>query len=96
MGADCKSVGVRLPRFESWTCHQGQRQYRIAKAIDVPARRINETVHGKRAISADTALRLSRALGLSDMFWINMQAHYDAEIAGEHIASELATIERIA
>ena len=56
-------------------------QYRIAKAIDVPPRRINEIVHGKRAITADTALRLSRALGLSDMFFINMQAHYDAEIA---------------
>src|SRR5271154_5812870 len=74
----------------------GISQYRIAKAIDVPPRRINEIVHGKRAISADTGLRLSRALGLSDMFWINMQAHYDAEIAREHIGTELATIERIA
>ena len=68
---------------------------RIAKAIDVPARRINEIVHGKRGITADTALRLSRALGLSDMFFINMQAHYDAEIAREHLATALATIERI-
>jgi addiction module HigA family antidote len=74
----------------------GISQYRIAKAIDVPPRRINEIVHGKRAISADTALRLSRALGVSDMFWINMQAHYNAEIALEHIATELATIHRIA
>jgi addiction module HigA family antidote len=74
----------------------GISQYRIAKAIDVPPRRINEIVHGKRAITADTALRLSRALGLTDMFWINMQAHYDAEIAREHLANELATIERIA
>jgi addiction module HigA family antidote len=74
----------------------GISQYRIAKAIDVPARRINEIVHGKRGISADTALRLSRAFGLSDMFWINMQAHYDAEIARDHIGTELATIERIA
>ena len=74
----------------------GISQYRIAKAIDVPARRINEIVHGKRAFTADTALRLSRALGLSDMFFINMQAHYDAEIAREHIASALATIARIA
>jgi addiction module HigA family antidote len=71
-------------------------QYRIAKAIDVPPRRINEIVHGKRGISADTALRLSRALGLSDMFFINMQAHYDAEIAREQLATELATIECIA
>ena len=74
----------------------GISQYRIAKAIDVPPRRINEIVHGKRGISADTGLRLSRALGLSDMFWINMQANYDAEIAREHLATELATIERIA
>jgi antitoxin HigA-1 len=74
----------------------GISQYRIAKAIDVPPRRINEIVHGKRGISADTALRLSRALGLSDMFWINMQAYYEAEIARDHIGTELATIERIA
>jgi antitoxin HigA-1 len=74
----------------------GISQYRIAKAIDVPPRRINEIVHGKRGVSADTALRLSRALGLSDMFWINMQAHYDAEIARENIGTELAGIERIA
>ena len=62
----------------------------------MPARRINEIVHGKRGISADTALRLSRALGLSDMFLINMQAHYDAEIARDQIAGELATIDCIA
>jgi antitoxin HigA-1 len=74
----------------------GITQYRIAKAIDVPARRINEIVHGKRAITADTALRLSRALGLSDMFFINMQARYEAEIAREKLAAELGTIERIA
>ena len=71
-------------------------QYRIAKAIDVPPRRINEIVHGKRGISADTALRLSRALGLSEMFFINMQAHYDAEVARDHIAAELDSIECIA
>ncbi len=53
-------------------------------------------MHGKRAITADTGLRLSRALGLSDMFWINMQAHYDAEIARDHLAGKLDTIERIA
>ena len=74
----------------------GISQYRVAKTIDVPPRRINEIVHGKRGISADTALRLSLALGLSDMFFINMQAHYDAEIAREQIGTELATIERIA
>ena len=74
----------------------GLSQYRLAKAIDVSPRRINEIVHGKRAITADTALRLSRALGLSDMFWINMQAHYDAEIARDHLGTKLDTIENIA
>jgi antitoxin HigA-1 len=74
----------------------GISQYRIAKAIDVPPRRINEIVHGKRGISAGTALRLSRALEVSDMFWINKQAHYDAEVAREQLAAELASIDRIA
>jgi addiction module HigA family antidote len=74
----------------------GITQYRIAKAIDVPARRINEIVHGKRAITADTALRLSRALGLTDMFFVNMQAHYDADVAREKLAIQLGAIERIA
>ena len=74
----------------------GISQYRIAKAIDVPPRRINEIVHGKRAITADTALRLSRALGLSDTFWINMEAPYDAETSREHLAAQLDSIERIA
>jgi addiction module HigA family antidote len=74
----------------------GISQYRIAKAIDVSPRRINEIVHGKRAITADTALRLSRALGLTDMFFVNMQAHCDAKVAREHLATVLATIERIA
>jgi addiction module HigA family antidote len=74
----------------------GISQYRIAKAIDVSPRRINEIVHGKRAITADTALRLSRALGLTDMFFVNMQAHYDTEVAREKLATELGAIERIA
>jgi len=82
--------------LEEFLTPLGVSQYQLAKAVDVPARRINEIVHGKRGISADTALRLSRALGLSDMFWINMQAHYDAEIAREHLAAELASIDRIA
>jgi len=54
-------------------------QYRLAQAIGVPPRRINEIVHGKRAISPDTALRLFRALGTSDRFWMNLQTRYDLE-----------------
>jgi antitoxin HigA-1 len=54
-------------------------QYRLAKDINVPARRINEIVLGKRAISPDTALRLSRYFGMSERFWINLQTRYDLE-----------------
>jgi antitoxin HigA-1 len=54
-------------------------QYRLAKDINVPPRRINEIVHGKRAITADTALRLSRYFGLSERFWLNLQSRYDLE-----------------
>ena len=55
-------------------------QYRLAQAIAVPLRRINEIVQGKRSISPDTALRLSRALGTSDRFWINLQTHHDLDV----------------
>ena len=54
-------------------------QYRLAKDISVPARRINEIVQGKRGISADTALRLARYFGMSERFWINLQTRYDLE-----------------
>lgn len=54
-------------------------QYRIAKDISVPARRINEIVHGRRAVSADTALRLARYFGTSAQFWMNLQSHYELE-----------------
>ena len=73
----------------------GITQYRLAKTIGVPARRINEIVHGKRSITADSVLRISRALGLSDAFWITMQAHYDTEVARDRIAAELASIARL-
>ena len=58
----------------------GISQYRLAKDIRVPARRINEIVQGKRSISADTALRLSRYFNLSERFWLNLQARYDLEM----------------
>ncbi len=57
----------------------GVSQYKLAKDISVPPRRINEIVHGKRSISADTALRLSRYFRLSERFWLNLQARYDLE-----------------
>ncbi len=55
-------------------------QYKLAKDISVPPRRINEIVQGKRSISADTALRLSRYFGLSERFWLNLQSRYDLEV----------------
>ncbi|MEW6377392.1 MAG: HigA family addiction module antitoxin [Thermodesulfobacteriota bacterium] len=58
----------------------GISQYKLAKDINVPARRINEIVHGKRSITADTALRLSRYFNLSERFWLNLQARYDLEV----------------
>ena len=68
-------------------------QYRLAKAMHVPPRRINEIVQGKRGISADTALRLSKALGTSAGFWMNLQSRFDIETAEDEI--ELAEIERL-
>ena len=64
-------------------------QYRVAKDINVPARRINEIVHGKRSISPDTALRLSKYFGLSERFWINLQARYDLEIEKDRLKNRL-------
>ena len=59
----------------------GVSQYRLAKNIAVPPRRINEIVHGRRAVSADTALRLGRFFDMEAQFWVNLQAHYDLEVA---------------
>jgi addiction module HigA family antidote len=64
-------------------------QYRLAKDINVPARRINEIVLGKRAISPDTALRLSRYFGLSERFWINLQTRYDLEKEKDRLQDRL-------
>lgn len=64
-------------------------QYRLAKDISVPPRRINEIVHGKRAVTADTALRLSRHFGTSDKFWLNLQIQYDLEIEKERLKDRL-------
>ncbi|QQS47916.1 MAG: HigA family addiction module antidote protein [Acidobacteriota bacterium] len=55
-------------------------QYQLAKDINVPARRVNEIVHGKRSITANTAIRLARYFGLSERFWLNLQSSYDLAI----------------
>ncbi len=65
-------------------------QYRLAKSLSVPARRINEIVHGTRGVSADTALRLARFFGTSDRFWLNLQAAYDLDVERDRLGSRLA------
>ena len=71
-------------------------QNKLARAMGVPPRRINEIVHGKRAVTADTAIRLSRALGTSEQFWMGLQADYDLEEARKVAQSELKKVENIA
>ena len=67
----------------------GVSQYRVANDISVPPRRINEIVHGKRAISADTALRLARYFGTSERFWLNLQARFDLETERDRLGKRL-------
>ncbi len=68
----------------------GLSQYRLAKGISVPPRRINEIVHGKRAVTADTALRLGRFFSTTAQFWINLQSRHDLEVAAEALGPRLA------
>jgi addiction module HigA family antidote len=69
----------------------GISQYKLAKDITVPARRINEIVHGNRAVTADTALRLSRYFNLSERFWLNLQARYDIEVQKDKLNGRIET-----
>ena len=73
----------------------GLSQYRLAKDLSVPARRINEIELGKRSISADTALRLARYFGTSEQFWLNLQARHDLEVERERLGSRLRTEVRV-
>lgn len=67
-------------------------QHRLAVSIGVPPRRINEIVHGKRRITADTALRLARYFGTTDRFWLNLQTRYDLEVERDRLAGALEAI----
>jgi addiction module HigA family antidote len=67
----------------------GISQYRLATGISVPPRRINEIVHGKRSITADTALRLARFFGTTDRFWLNLQVRYDLELEKDRLGEAL-------
>ena len=70
----------------------GITQHRLAVAIAVPPRRINEIVHGQRRITAGTALRLARYFGTSAQFWINLQSHHDLEIEADALGDVLDSI----
>jgi addiction module HigA family antidote len=73
----------------------GLSQYRVAQDISVPPRRINEIVHGKRAVSADTALRLARYFGTREEFWVNLQGRFDLETERDRLGSRLAKEVRV-
>ena len=75
--------------LEEFLIPMGISQYKLAKDLNVHPRRINEIVHGKRAISANTALRLSMYFGMSERFWLNLQSRYDLEIEKDHLAGSL-------
>jgi addiction module HigA family antidote len=71
-------------------------QHKLAVAIGVPPRRINEIVHGKRRISADTALRLARYFGTTERFWLNLQSRHDLEVERDRLAHTLEEIQPLA
>lgn len=75
--------------LEDFLTPLGLTQYRLAKGLSVPPRRINEIVQGKRAITADTALRLARFFGTSERFWLNLQTAYDLEIERDRLRRRL-------
>jgi addiction module HigA family antidote len=76
----------------------GLSQYRLAHDISVPPRRINQIVHGKRGITADTALRLARYFGTTERFWLNLQARFDLEeqrdLLGRRLEKEVVVLDR--
>ena len=75
--------------LEEYLVPMGISQYRLAKEISVPARRINEVVHGNRSITADTALRLARFFGTTELFWVHLQTRYNLEVEKDKLADSL-------
>ena len=75
--------------LEDFLTPLGVTQHHLAISISVPPRRINEIVHGKRRVTADTALRLARYFGTSDRFWLNLQTRYDLELEKDHLGDAL-------
>ena len=81
---------------EDYLAPLGATQHKLAVAIGVPPRQINEIVHGTRRITADTALRLAQYLGTSERFWMNLQGRYDLEVERDRLAGELDRIRPLA
>src|SRR5712671_2228250 len=75
--------------LEEFLTPLGLSQYRLARGLGVPARRINEIVHGTRTVTADTALRLARFFGTSERFWLNLQTAYDLELERDRLEGRL-------
>lgn len=73
----------------------GLTQYRLARSLSVPPRRINEIVHGKRAVTADTALRLARFFGTSERFWLNLQTGFELEVERDRLRHRLTREVRV-
>ena len=75
--------------FEEFLSPLGISQYRLARDLNVPPRRVNEIVKGLRAVTADTALRLARYFGTSERFWLNLQGRYDLEVVKDRLGNRL-------
>ena len=90
--ADLKPITPGELLLEEFLKPMGVSQYRLAKAIGVPAQRIGEIVAGRRSVTADTDLRLCRYFGLSNGYWLRAQAAHDTEVAEEALADQLAQI----
>lgn len=81
--------------MEDFLKGMGITQHKLAVSISVPPRRINEIVHGKRAVTADTALRLAKFFEMSPQFWLGLQAQYDLDVAEDKILSEIERIQPV-
>ena len=79
--------------MEDFLNEMGITQHKLAVSIGVPPRRINEIAHGKRAITADTALRLAKFFGVSPQFWLGLQTQYDLDVAEDRILAEIEAIQ---
>ncbi|MDK8822547.1 HigA family addiction module antitoxin [Corynebacterium coyleae] len=81
--------------MEDFLKEMGITQHKLAVSIGVPPRRINEIVHGKRAVTADTALRLAKFFGMSPQFWLGLQTQYDLDVAEDKTLAEIERIQPI-